>query len=314
MVPHPTGAPDAPRPASGHLVRVLVILGALAGLAILVAILAERYPAFDAETLRIGLLPVSAAAALVVVCRRIDLSLPFLFTMAAALFANRFVFESEPLARAGTVLAIAAGIGLGAALVTWFGRVSSALWTILAAGAMIAVTHHARPVPVVGTVGGWPWPAAVGGAMGLLLVGAAGLGWTGLVWPPSHPPLLAVGAKGLAGLAPAWTVAAAAVGMAALSENALGDPETGAFVLPMAAVALGGAYVLRGRWAAVAAVVLAGLAHVVVAAAGGAEYGTRSAEIVLTALLPLAAVPVYLILDALVRQRTGESAPTGLLT
>jgi hypothetical protein len=40
---------------------------------------------------------------------------------------------------------------------------------------------------------------------------------------------------------------------------------------------------------------------------------STAAQLVLLAGVPLAALPVYLVIDWLIRRWTGESAPTGLL-
>jgi hypothetical protein len=305
-----------PRP----LLRLLVALAMNLALLVAVTVLASRHkglPELTAETLMVGLLPVSAAMGLVLVCRRLDLSLPALFVLAAMLRANRFAFEEgAPAARLAAIGGICAGACLVAAAVTWYGRIASGLWTGLVALGATAMAAKAEPLPVpLGAVEGWPWPVAVGVSMGFLVLGAAVLGGGRLVVPPSRPPLIGGDARGFAGLASAWVIAGLAVALAASSDKAVAasDDPLLVYFAPLAAAALSGALVLRGRWGAVAAVGLASVGHLVWALAWSADLGGREVDLVLPAAAPLAAVPLYLLIDAAIRRWTRESAPTGLL-
>ena len=79
------------------------------------------------------------------------------------------------------------------------------------------------------------------------------------------------------------------------------------------AAALSGAYILRGRWGAPAAVVCACSGHLVWAFAAGTDLGGGVMQAAVPAAAPIAAVPLCLALDWAIRRRTGESAPTALL-
>ncbi len=305
-----------PRP----LLRVLVALALNLALVLAVAVLASKHeglPELTANTLLVGLLPVSAAMGLLVACRRMDFSLPALFILAAMLRANRFAMSDHgATARLAVTAGLCAGVCLAAAVVTWYGRIASALWTALVALGAVAIAAKAKPLPVpLTTVAGWPWPAAVGASMGFLLLGAVVLGAGRVVSPPSRPPLVGSGIRDLAGLAAAWVIAGLAVALAAASEDAVkaADDALGVYSAPLAAAALSGAIILRGRWGAVAAVVLASVGHLVWALATSANLGDRTADLLLPAAGPLAAVPLYLLIDAAIRRWTRESAPTGLM-
>jgi len=151
--------------------------------------------------------------------------------------------------------------------------------------------------------------------MGFLLVVAAVLGLSRLVAPPSSPPIFHTGSHGLAGLAAAWAVAAVAMVLAAGADAPKEVAKAPWLVYPpaLAAAALGGAYILRGQWGALSAVALTAVGHLVWAFTLHANLGDKTLNAVVPAAAPLVAVPLYLLLDWLIRQRTGESAPTALL-
>jgi hypothetical protein len=197
--------------------------------------------------------------------------------------------------------------------VTWYGRISSALWTGIFAFALwliLSMLKVASPA-----AGPWPWAWAVGLSLGLLVVGAALLGLTGLVSLPSSPPIIRSGSKGFAGLALAWMIALAAQAVAAQSDALrLGaDDVLAAYPQMLAAGALGGAFILRGRWGILTAVIMTCLAHVGWSYVMHVDFGSRYAAALVPALAPLAAIPLYLVIDWIIRSRTGESAPTGLM-
>jgi hypothetical protein len=298
----------------GQLARVLVILVVNAALVIAAIVLAgtHRLPAFTYHTLAVGLLPVSAAMGLILACRRIDLAMPFILVLAGNLPGEARWLPSDTFLRLLALMGICGAVGLVSAAVTWYGRISSALWTAtlaLGISAMLSTPHI-----VDYASGHWPWPCAVGLAMGLLAAGAAVLGATGLVSVPSTPPINHVGSEGLAGLAGAWVIAGTAIALAAQADLAITwddvPPRAYATVLP--AVVLGGPFILRGRWGALAAVILTALAHAAWSQASHVDGGGMT-RFVLTAAAPVAAVPLYLAADWFIRRRTGESAPTGLL-
>jgi hypothetical protein len=110
-------------------------------------------------------------------------------------------------------------------------------------------------------------------------------------------------------------IAAAAMALAAGSnapKTLLADPWL-AYPPVLAAAALGGAYVLRGRWGALEAVMLTVAAHLAWSFALSADLGDKWLDAALPAAAPVAAVPLYLALDWFIRSRTGESAPTALV-
>ncbi|MGB2803019.1 MAG: hypothetical protein WBD52_12030, partial [Phycisphaerae bacterium] len=200
----PTGAPDrksSVAPTTGQIVRILVILGVNLALVITVTVLASAHgslPDLNAGTLLVQLLPVSAAMGLVLVCRRLDLALPVLFVAAAAMRANPWAFAGDVWLRMLILCGLAAGVAVVSTLVTWYGRIASALWTVLLAGLLWHLPVLVKAPPLFGSAG-WPWTAAVAASMGFLLVAAAVLGLSRLVAPPSSPPIFHTGSHGLAG-------------------------------------------------------------------------------------------------------------------
>jgi len=316
----PTGAPDresSVAPTTGRIVRILVILGVNLALVFAVTALASIHgslPDLNAKTLAVQLLPVSAAMGLVLVCRRLDLALPVLFVAAAAMRANPWAFTGDPWLRMLILCGLAAGVAVVSTLVTWYGRIASALWTVLLAGLLWHLPVLAKAPPLLGSAG-WPWTAAVGASMGFLLVAAAVLGLARLVAPPSSPPIFHTGSHGLAGLAAAWAVAAVAMVLAAGADapKEIAKAPWLAYPPALAAADLGGAYILRGQWGALSAVVLTAVGHLAWAFTLQANLGDKTLNAVVPAAAPLVAIPLYLFLDWLIRQRTGESAPTALL-
>ena len=316
----PTGAPDresSVAPTTGRIVRLLTILGVNLALVFAVTALASAHgslPNLNAGTLAVHLLPVSAAMGLVLVCRRLDLALPVLFFAAAAMRANPLAFAGDPWLRMLILCGLAAGVAVVSTLVTWYGRIASALWTVLLAGLLWRLPELAKAPPLFGSAG-WPWTAAVAASMGFLLVAAAVLGLARLVAPPSSPPIFHTGSHGLAGLAAAWAVAAVAMVLAAGADAPGGVAKAPWLAYPpvLAAAALGGAYILRGQWGALSAVVLTAVGHLAWAFTRHANLGDKTLNAIVQVAAPLIAVPLYLLLDWLIRQRTGESAPTALL-
>jgi hypothetical protein len=308
QVPKPSGS------AGGRWARILVILSVNAALVLAAALMAgeHKLPDFTHSTLAVGLLPVSAAFGLILVCRRIDFTLPLLLVLAGNLPHSAPWLPSDKFLQLVSVVGILAAIGLASALVTWYGRISSALWTALAALLLFGLVHSPRILDHAS--GPWPWPWAVGISLGLLAVGAAVLGATGLVSPPSTPPIMRVGASGLPGLAFAWMIAAASLALAAQADLAINMDKVppASYGNVLAAGALGGAVILRGRWGALAAVILTGIAHVCWTYAGHVQMGCPLAHFLIKFAAPLAAVPFYLAIDWLIRRWTGESTPTGL--
>lgn len=302
---------------SGQTARVLTVLAVNLALVLAAVILAltagGSLPDLNAKTLAVGLLPVSAALGLVLACRRLDFSLPVILTFALALQTKRYIVLGEPILPMVTICAAAAGVGLVSALVTWYGRISSALWTgILGFGLwlMLGILKVDGSGP-----GPWPWPWALLVSMGFVTGGAAVLGVTGLVSLPSLPPIIRMGSRGFAGLAGSWIIAGATVALASLSDTAslpAGELHT-AYPLMLAAAALGGAFVLRGRWGALAAVLLTSVGHLAWSFAWRTDLGNATADILIPAGAPLVAIPLYLLIDWVIRRRTSESAPTGLL-
>jgi len=121
----------------------------------------------------------------------------------------------------------------------------------------------------------------------------------GLVSLPSLPPIIRSGSKGLWGLASAWVIAGMAVAVASQSELSTahtGKPEL-AYPTMLAAGAMGGAYILRGRWGALTAVVLTSLSHLVWSFAQFADLGSPLLNIIVPAAAPLVAIPLYLFMD-----------------
>ena len=303
--------------AGGEVARVIGIFLANVILVIAVIVFSSGeqgvLPDLNHTTFAVGLLPVSAALGLLLACRRLDLSLPMILALLAVLRSRPpDFFPADPYARIAALCAAGAIIALASAVVTWSGRISSALWTgLLAAGLWWLSQQVGGPV----AAGDWSWPAALAAALGVLVVGAAVLGATGLVLLPSLPPIVRAGSKGLAGLVGAWVVAGIALGLACQSElcGPLPDQPLAPYAGVLAAGALGGAYILRGRWGAVIAVVLTCLGHLTWFYAWSAQTGSPIAHLAIAAGAPLVAVPLYLVIDWLVRRETAESAPTGLL-
>jgi len=298
---------------NGHWARICVIVGfnlTLVLAAVLIGALRGRWPSSNTLLVTTYLMPVSAALGLLVACRRIDFSLPALLIFATALRTMPFL-PASPLWRLAAVGGIAAGIGLLNAGVTWYGRLSSALWTALVACGLWQVAGAMKS-----SAGTWPWEAATGAAMGVLVIGAALLGATGLVNPPSLPPMLRSGSRGFAGLAGVWILVGLAMALLAEGGVAQGFAAKPAeiYPLPLAAVALGGGFILRGRWGAVTTVLLTALAHMAWSLLGISHFGNELVNAAVPIAAALVAAPLYLVADALIRDRTGEGAPTGLLT
>jgi len=312
-------SPRRPGGLGGHAARILVILGLNGALVLATLILGSarggELPSLNTETLAVALLPVSAALGLLVACRRLDFSLPALVALVAVLRANPHILPSEPFTRLGILAGIAAGVCLVSAAVTWYGRISSALWTALVACGLwyfagAISTWHLLPV------GGWPWTAAVTASLGVLAAGAAVLGAAGLANPPALPPIIGSGSRGFPGLACAWIVVGLAIALLAEwdAAKALIDRPGAAYPPILAAGALGGAFILRGRWGALEAVLLTSAAHLAWAFAWSARLPDAWLDAMLPLAAPLAAIPIYLLADAVIRSRRGEGPPTGLLT
>ena len=305
--------------AGGQLVRLSVIVIVNAALAVAAIILTStehgKLPALDAQTLMVDLLPISAAFGLLVACRRLDFSLPALLAVAVALRLHPSLMPAEPMARLGIVCGITGGVGLVSSMVTWLGKISSALWTaLLAVGLwMVAKALSAEVDP---HAVGWAWPAAVGASLGLLAIGAIMLGAVKFVDLPSVPPIIGTGIRGFPGLVGVWIVAGLAMGLFAQGDGPRGLVERPLMAYPpiLAAAAMSGAYILRGRWGALAAIVTASLGHLVWAFVWSAELGPTALDWILPVAAPLVAVPLFLALDAIIRAKTGEQAPTGLLS
>jgi len=324
MKKQPDAKPEAgasPSTAGSEIARILAVLGVNLLLVLVVVIITSTegggLPDLNAHTLALGLLPVSAAAGLILACRRLDLALPMLLALAVALRVRPpELFRGDPLVRLAILCGVCGGICLVSALVTWFGRIASALWTgLLAIGLWLLARELGPANRFMSLVGEWPWPAALGASLGLLVVGAAALGAMGLVSLPSLPPIIRAGNKGLAGLASAWVIAGVAVALASRSEVAAmqADEPMLAYAPMLAAGAMGGAYILRGRWGALTAVVLTSLSHLVWVFAQFTDLGSPLLNIIVVAAAPLVAIPLYLFIDWIIRRQTSESAPTGLL-
>lgn len=298
-------------------VRVVAIVGLNLALVVVAVVLASsmggKLPDLNAATLAVGLLPVSAALGLVLGCRRIDFALPVILVLALACQTHRHLLTDQPILSLAMVCGAAGAVGLTSALVTWFGRISSALWTgTFAFGLwlLLGVMQISGEGP-----GAWPWPWALAASLGFLLAGAAVLGLAGLVALPSLPPIVRSGSKGFAGLAAAWIITGVTVALAAQSAAArmtAGELQA-AYPRMLAAAAMSGAFILRGRFGALAAVLLTCLGHLAWSFAWSTNLGNTTLDILVPAVAPLVAIPLYLVVDWFVRQRSGESAPTGLL-
>lgn len=309
---------ESASPSRGWVARLLIIVTVNVGLVIVTVVWASsggELPDLNVKTLAIGLLPLSAAMGLVLACRRIDLSLPAILALVFSLRASPHLLPNDPLLRLALLCGLAAGIGLLSALLTWYGRIASALWTAILAFGLWLMAGELEPV-LSSRMDDWPWPAAVGASLGLLVIGATLLGATRLVNLPSLPPILRSGSQGLAGLAGAWMFAGAAVALAAqsnVSHEAMTTYPLAGYPAILAAMAMGGAFILRGRWGALTAVVLTCVGHLTWSLAWSANFGARLPDAIVPAASPLLAILLYLIADRAIRLRTGESAPTGLL-
>ena len=91
------------------------------------------------------------------------------------------------------------------------------------------------------------------------------------------------------------------------------DQPLAAYPAMLAAAALGGGYVLRGRWGAVEAILLTAAAHLAWSVTVSTDLGSPAANLAVPAAAPLAAVPLLLIIDWAIRRTTSESTPTGLM-
>jgi len=306
-----------PTGAGGQAARILAIVAVNLALVLAAVILASvgggTFPDINTQTLAVGMLPVSAALGLMLVCRRLDLSLPVILVLALALQSKRYIVIGSPILPTVTICALAGGVGLASALVTWYGRISSALWTgVVGFGLFLLLSILKGASPGAGP---WPWPWALLLSVVVLAGGAAVLGVTGLVAPPSLPPIIRAGSRGIAGLAAAWIVAGVGVSVASLSQAARisADELLGSYPLMLSAAAMGGAFILRGRWGTLAAVLLTSLGHLAWSFAWHTDLGEGIAEILIPGAVPLLIIPLYLAIDWLVRRHTSESSPTGLL-
>jgi len=304
-------------PLSGHAARIVAILAVNLALAVFVFIYGSckgsALPNLNTRTLAVGVLPVSAAMGLMLACRRIDFALPMVLAFALALATKRFIVFGAPVVPFLTTVGIAAGLGLASALITWYGRISSALWTgILGFSLWLALAVLKVPNPGPGP---WPWPWALAASLAVVAGGAAVLGLTDLVHPPSLPPIIRAGSRGLPGLALAWILATVTAAIASLSGAAELPAERLQETYPqvLSAAVLGGGFILRGKWGPLAAVGLACAGHLAWALAYQTRLANATADVLVPAAAPLAAIPLYLGLDWIIRRSTGESAPTGLL-
>jgi hypothetical protein len=300
-----------------ELARVLAILGVNL-IFVMVAVVFTSTgrgsrPDLNYQTLMVGLLPVSAAMGLMLGCRRLDLALPAVFALMIALRGNSHLLPGDEISRMGILCGIGAGLGALSALVTWIGRMASAFWTALLAMALWAILPQVSVLmPASGT---WAWPAALAASLSALVAGGMAMGATGMVALPSTPPIVRTGARGLSGLVGAWMIAGVALALAAQSETAksMSDQPLAAYPAMLAAGAMGGAYILRGRWGAVVAVALTCVAHLAWAFTVSTDFGSPLLDALVPMAVPLAAVPLYLLIDRAIRSSTSESAPTGLL-
>ncbi len=314
-----TGGTASPRGAavSGHTARLMAIVAVNVALVLGVFVYGSleggALPSLNADTLALGVMPVSAAMALMLACRRIDFSLPMILAFALAFQTKRYIVVGDPFVPLLTTCLIAAGLGLASALLTWHGRISSALWTgILAFSLWLLLT--VMDVPRAGP-GPWPWPWALLLVLAVVAGGAALLGATGLVSLPNMPPIIRTGLRGLPGLVAAWVLATVTCALASLSKTAHLSAEEiqAAYPQVLSAAVLGGGFILRGKWGAPTAVGLACLGHLVWAFAYETRLASEAADLLVPAGAPLVAIPLYLGIDWLIRRSTGESAPTGLL-
>ena len=171
---------ESASPSQGWVARLLIIVTVNVGLVIVTVVWASsggELPDLNVKTLAIGLLPLSAAMGLVLACRRIDLSLPAILALVFSLRASPHLLPHDPLLRLALLCGLAAGIGLLSALLTWYGRIASALWTAILAFGLWLMAGELEPV-LSSRMDDWPWPAAVGASLGLLVIGATLLGAT----------------------------------------------------------------------------------------------------------------------------------------
>ena len=303
--------------AGGELARILAVLGINLILVMVAVVFAStehgKLPDLNFQTLFVGALPVSAAMGLMLGCRRLDLSLPALFAFMIALRGNPHILPGDDWTRLGILCGIAAAVGLASSLVTWIGRVASTFWTALLALVLLVLAQQATVI--LPASGAWPWPVALAASLSALAVGGVIMGAMGMVLLPVTPPIVRTGAKGLAGLIGAWMIAGVALALAAQAETAksMVDQPLAAYPPMLAAGAMGGAYILRGRWGAVVAVALTCAGHLAWAFAVSTDFGNPLADALVPAAVPVAAVPLYLLIDRAIRASTSESAPTGLL-
>ena len=303
--------------AGGELARILAVLGINLILVLVAVVFAStergKLPDLNFQTLLVGVLPVSAAMGLMLGCRRLDLALPALLALMIALRGNSHILPGDDWTRLGILCGVAAALGLLNSLVTWIGRVASAFWTALVALVLLVLAQQAA-MPLAGS-GTWPWPVALAASLGALVVGGVLMGAMGMVALPTTPPIVRTGARGLSGLIGAWMIAGVALALAAQSETAksMVDQPLTAYPPMLAAGALGGAYILRGRWGAVVAVALACVGHLAWAFAVSTDLGDPLLDALVPVAVPVVAVPLYLLIDRAIRASTSESAPTGLL-
>jgi len=317
----PTDDTPSPRPrgaaVSGHTARLMAIVAVNVALALAVFIYGSmkggELPSLNARTLALGVMPVSAAMGLMLACRRVDFSLPMILAFALAFQTKRYIIVGEPFVPLLATCLIAAALSLTSALLTWHGRISSALWTgILAFSLWLLLT--VMEIPKAGP-GPWPWPWALLLLLAVIGGGAALLGATGLVSLPNMPPIVRTSLRGLPGLVGAWVLAGVTCALASLSKAAhlsAADIQA-AYPQVLSAAVLGGGFILRGKWGAPTAVGLACLGHLVWAFAYETRLAGATADLLVPAGAPLVAVPLYLGIDWLIRRSTGESSPTGLL-
>lgn len=322
---HPTATSAAIRSSDGkEWVRVAAIL-AVNLLLVLAAVLwacAGNVPplttqdkpasaleegAFVPQTLNLHaeLLPVSAAMALILTFRRLDLALPATMVLVAAM-RGLLPVAGAP-AMLAITFAIGAGLGLTNAACTYYGRVSSALWTgVLLLGLLGPWLNPFGDYPL----GAWPRHVALAVSLGWLTAGAFLLGVLGLSGCPSNPPDLPAGKRGWAGLACAWVVAEVGAGLAVQSATCYPAGGLLEYPLILSSAAMSGAFILRGRMGALTAVALACVAHLCCALARSfgdvASHAGHPGYGLLTAAWPLMAVVLYVAIDRLIRRYGNE--------
>ena len=302
--------------AGSELARVLAILGInliFVLIAVFFATGRGKLPDLNFETLFVGMLPVSAAMGLMLGCRRLDLALPAVFALMIALRGNTHLLPGDEMSRMGILCGIGAGIGILSSLVTWIGRIASAFWTALLAAVLWVLAQ--QMTVILPTSGTWTWPVALAASLCALVVGGVLMGAAGMVALPTTPPIVRTGARGLGGLIGAWMIAGIALALAAQAETAkpMADQPLAAYPSMLAAGALGGAYILRGRLGAVVAVAMTCAGHLAWAFVVSTSFSDPLVDALVPVAAPVAAVPLYLLVDRAIRASTSESAPTGLL-